>query len=38
MEFSYDDRQLAAVLKQCTRCPRWFYFVNHAAEVCGWCR
>lgn len=35
---SYDDRQLAALLKPCLGCRGWFYFVNHAADRCAACR
>ena len=35
---SYDSKQMAAVLKQCADCRLWFYFTNHQADRCAWCR
>lgn len=37
-EQSYDQRQIGALLKQCRICLKWYWFVNHAAEVCQACR
>ena len=37
-EQSYDQRQIGAILKPCRICAKFYYFVNHAAEVCQTCR
>ena len=36
--WTYDELQRNAVLKACLICGHWFFFTNHAAEVCASCR